>query len=107
VTKRSTRAGWRIVELVDGRWQTTATGDREALKALRDKKVFAIMHAEPHQIRHPGVAIGLYDANDARRDEYPTLPRLADGTRINWPDAPPGLEGADAVAWQPRAKVEA
>lgn len=105
--KRSPRHGWRLVELVDGRWRTAEAGDRDALKKRSDDKVFAVMHTEPHQIRHPGVAIGLYDANNARRDEYPTLPRLADGTRINWPDTPPPLEGAGPVAWQPRAKVEA
>lgn len=96
--KRSPRAGWRLVELIDGRWQATATDDREAIKQRFMARASAIYGAPVVQStryswRHAGSAVAVYDANGTRRDECPVFPRLADGTRIDWPDAPPGPDG--------------
>lgn len=96
--KRSSRHGWSLVELVDGRWQTTAVGDRDALAAKHQAHIRETwrIHGAP-SLRVCGRAAGLYDANGARRDEHPTFPRRDDGARIEWPAAPPGPEGADVV----------
>ena len=53
--------------------------------------------------RYAGKAVALYDAHGQRRDEYRSLPRLADEKRIVYPAVVPGAEGADVTLWQPRA----
>lgn len=99
-TKRSPRAGWTLVELVDGRWMRTQTGDREVIRAAHQERVFEVMR-EPGGLRHPGRALAQYDANGTRRDEYPTFPRTADGVRIEWPASTPD-DGAEPVVFVPR-----
>jgi hypothetical protein len=104
--KRSPRHGWSLVELRDGRWHLATTGDREQLKGVFSARVSTMLGALGDGLsirqRYAGKAVALYDARARRRDEYPTLPRLADETRIVYPATVPGAEGADVTLWQPR-----
>lgn len=108
--KRSPRDGWRLVELVDGRWQTTKTGDREELRVLFTQRTRDIYNTPcppdtRYSLRTAGRAVSLHDANGLRRDTCPAMPRHANGARLEWPDAPPGPDGADVVPWAPRGAV--
>lgn len=107
---RSPRDGWRIVELRDGRWWRTATGDREIMRDEFQKRTRAIydLPTPPggrFSMRTAGHAVVLFDAVGQRRDECPSLPRSADGTRIEWPSEVPGVDGADAVVWVAKGSV--
>ena len=102
--KRSPRHGWSLVELRDGRWQVATTGDREQLKGVFNARVSTMLgDGLSIRQRYAGKAVALYDAHGQRRDEYRSLPRLADEKRIVYPAVVPGAEGADVTLWQPRA----
>lgn len=105
--KRSPRHGWSLVELRDDRWHVVTTGDREQLKGVFNARVSTMLgDGLSIRQRYAGKAVALYDAHGQRRDEYPSypsLPRLADETRIVYPATVPGAEGADVTLWQPRA----
>lgn len=105
--KRSPRDGWRLVELVDGRWQTTLTGDREAVLAAHVAYMRVTWDMAHPQLRYPGRAAIAFDAVGQARDEHPALPRLVDGTRIEWPASPPGPEGADVAVRATTQRAEA
>lgn len=106
MTRRSPRAGWVLVELLDGAWHRTATGDRETMRALLQARISPMLAipADPtrrYSERLSGHAVALYDAVEQRRDEYPTFPRLADGARIDWPSTTP-LDGSEPTPHTPR-----
>lgn len=107
VAQRSPRDGWKLVELANGRWTVTSTGDREQLKGTYASRVSTLMSLpyEPglrFNQRYQGRAAVLFDAVGQRREQFPSLPHLADGTRLEWPSAVPGVDGADAVVWTPK-----
>lgn len=102
-----------MVELCDGRWTTTARGDREQMRDLYAVRVTAYYdragevarQTRRYSRRGAGHAVALFDALNERRDEVPFMPRLDDETRVLWPAEPPGPEGLDAVVWvQPEAE---
>jgi hypothetical protein len=106
--RRSPRDGWRLVELVDGRWRVTARGDREQIRGAYVTRVGTLMsmpldHTKRFTQRYQGAAAVLFDAIGQRREQFPSLPHLADGTRVEWPAAVPGVDGEDAVVWSPKA----
>jgi hypothetical protein len=84
-TKRSTRNGWTLVQLVDGVFRVIATGDRDVLYTRRD----SVVCGEFPSSAPPGAGVGLYDANGAHREGYPWAPKLAAGGSTRWPAVVP------------------
>lgn len=102
--KRSPRHGWTLVRLVDGQLRHVAKGDRDTLRAQREEIAREIVDLTPTSLFRSGHGVALYDANGALRDSYPSLPRLADETRVRWPESLECDGSAPAVrSYQPRA----
>lgn len=52
--RRSPRAGWALIELRDGRWHTAAVGDREAMRALFERRVSDLLQLPAVSVTLPG-----------------------------------------------------
>jgi hypothetical protein len=97
---RSPRAGWVLVELVDGVWRRIETGDRDAMRAAYLRRSLELRHE--HGIQPVGHAVAAYDAKGQKREYCPNFPRTADGTRVRWPSTTP-VDGATPEARVARA----
>lgn len=91
--RRSPRAGWTLVSLCDGAWRVELVGDRDAVQHGHNELVRPMLDGPLH---HPGECAVMYDAHGQLRDAFPRFPRLADGTRVEVPSAPPA-DGAVPV----------
>lgn len=80
-TKRSTRNGWTLVQLVDGAFRVIATGDRDVLSTRRDSIVRGSFAG--------GYPLGFGVANYAFRDGVPYAPKLTADGRMRWPATTP------------------
>lgn len=111
-TRRSPRAGWRLIVLDGDRWRTALVGDREAVKTARMETVRPWLGGGLPW--HPGRCAAVYDALGQLRDAFPSRPRLADGetrwtsTRVELPLLGAPADGSPVVriARAPGAEVQ-
>lgn len=81
------------MSLRDGVWRVELVGDRDAVQHGHNELVRPMLGGPLH---HPGHCALAYDAHGQLREAFPRYPRLADGTRVEVPSAPP-VDGAVPV----------